>query len=52
MLQALESSYTGFDKVSEKEKKQKKKKITDGQSTPLSSSPRQPTPVPEQYGGL
>lgn len=40
------------DKVSEKEKKQKKKKITDGQSTPLSSSPRQPTPVPEQYGGL
>ncbi|XP_060553187.1 sorting nexin-29-like [Ruditapes philippinarum] len=37
------------DKIAEKDKKKKK---SDGQRTPLSSSPRQAAPIPEQYSGL
>ncbi|KAL4240888.1 Sorting nexin-29 [Mactra antiquata] len=40
------------DKGTEKDKKKQKKGKSDGQRTPLSSSPRQQAPLPEQYGSL
>ena len=46
----VNTSFLFSDKTAEDKKKQKKK--ADGQRSPVSSSPRQATPLPAQYSGL